>query len=231
MSVNSVSQKHDHSVRNGLIAGSVGLAGAGATGYATKSILKDGNYTDEFVNTVHNRLLKSDKFYKHEVASLSMMSVDINSPTFLEDFFYVAKENPEIFIDLDPDTTARLRNASKEDWCRFMGDDENLNSLKSICSYLQELNRETYGDKITVGKNSNVTEFLKKSLSDELDDVYDRAAKAFKTDAGEGYKGLIELCKKSVRDVKLKAGAIYGGIAAAVLGIGAYVFTKMTNNK
>ena len=88
MSVNAVSQKHDNSVRNGLIAGSVGLVGAGTAGYAAKSILKDGNYTDEFVTSFNNKMFQS----KDGKALLAICSLDEKSSTFLDEMVKVIKE-------------------------------------------------------------------------------------------------------------------------------------------
>ena len=217
MSVNAVSQKHDNSVRNGLIAGSVGLVGAGTAGYVTKSILKDGNYTDEFVTSVNNKMFQSKK----GKALLAMFSLDEKSPTFLDEVVKVIKENAELF-EIDPKEITK----SDVDMAKLLGGEEQVRNLYS--GFINTI-KKTTGDELTTGKDTNIVEIAKKYLPEELDEIFDRTKKAFKTDIPEKGETLFESAKKSLRNIKLKAGAVYGGIAAAVLGLGAYIYTKMTN--
>ena len=198
-SVNAVSQKQDNSSRNGLIAGSVGIVGGGAAGYATKSILKDGNYTDEFVSSFY----KNNKDYKQLLAFLSL---DKNAPTFGEDLSKILSSLLKDVGEIPPELPAP---------CYY---DQLVGALK-----------EVYGNDLTTGKNTNFHELYKKFIYKQFDVVFDRTKKAFKSNIPEESQYLIESVKTVMSNLKLKAGAIYGGVAAAVLGIGAYVYTKMTN--
>lgn len=198
-SVNAVSPKQDNSSRNGLIAGSVGIVGGGAAGYATKSILKDGNYTDEFVSSFY----KNNKDYKQLLAFLSL---DKNAPTFGEDLSKILSSLLKDVGEIPPELPAP---------CYY---DQLVGALK-----------EVYGNDLTTGKNTNFHELYKKFIYKQFDVVFDRTKKAFKSNIPEESQYLIESVKTVMSNLKLKAGAIYGGVAAAVLGIGAYVYTKMTN--
>ena len=198
-SVNAVSQKQDNSSRNGLIAGSVGIVGGGAAGYATKSILKDGNYTDEFVSSFY----KNNKDYKQLLAFLSL---DKNAPTFGEDLSKILPSLLKDVGEIPPELPAPYYY------------DQLVGALK-----------EVYGNDLTTGKNTNFHELYKKFIYKQFDVVFDRTKKAFKSNIPEESQYLIESVKTVMSNLKLKAGAIYGGVAAAVLGIGAYVYTKMTN--
>ena len=198
-SVNAVSPKQDNSSRNGLIAGSVGIVGGGAAGYATKSILKDGNYTDEFVSSFY----KNNKDYKQLLAFLSL---DKNAPTFGEDLSKILSSFLKDVGEIPPELPAP---------CYY---DQLVGALK-----------EVYGNDLTTGKNTNFHELYKKFIYKQFDVVFDRTKKAFKSNIPEESQYLIESVKTVMSNLKLKAGAIYGGVAAAVLGIGAYVYTKMTN--
>ena len=217
MSVNAVSQKHDNSVRNGLIAGSVGLVGAGTAGYAAKSILKDGNYTDEFVTSFNNKMFQT----KDGKALLAICSLDEKSPTFLDEMVKVIKENAELF-EIDPKEITK----SDVDMVKLLGGEE---QVRNLYSGVIDVLKETVGDELTIGKDTNIVELVKKHVPDDLDEIFDRSKKAFKTDISEDSKEALEYAKKSLRNIKLKAGAVYGGIAAAVLGLGAYIYTKMAN--
>ena len=133
----------------------------------------------------------------------------------------VIKENAELF-EIDPKEITK----SDVDMVKLLGGEE---QVRNLYSGVIDVLKETVGDELTTGKDTNIVELVKKHVPDDLDEIFDRSKKAFKTDISEDSKEALEYAKKSLRNIKLKAGAVYGGIAAAVLGLGAYIYTKMAN--
>lgn len=187
-----------------------GGAGAGI-GYATKSILKDGNYTDEFVSKVHKGILNTDK----GKAMSDLFALDPKSETYLTDCANVIKKHAKIFgIDVKELSSADVKIAE------MLGGSEQVRDFME--SFRISISAEL-GEEIKLGKESNISEILKKHTPDSLDKVFDRSKnkKAFKSEVnGEGAKEILKLAKDAQKSLKLKAAGIYGAIGAGVLGLG-----------
>ena len=198
------------------------LAGAaigGTIGHVTKSVLKDGNYTDEFVRTTHKNLMNSDegKLVKE------ICQIEENSPTALTECYNAIRKYPKA-LGLDPQEVAKASGdvALAQ---MFGGNDKVLeliagakDSIKNKC-----------GEELKFGKDTNIEELVKKYVPGDLDEVFDRSKNAFKDGVKESENSLLNPAKKAFRSIKLKAAGIYGAIGAAVLGVAGYLFASNKN--
>lgn len=209
MAVDGVNNSNNNTALYTAGAAVVGGGAGAGIGYATKSILKDGNYTDEFVSKVHKGILNTDK----GKAISDLCALDPKSETYLTDCANVIKKHAKIFgIDAKELSSADVGLAEM-----FGGSDEARNFMESFRTSLSE----KLGEEIKVGKESNISEILKKHTPDDLDEVFDRSKKAFKSEVnGEEAKEILKLAKDAQKSLKLKAAGIYGAIGAGVLGLG-----------
>ena len=203
MSVNSVNSA-DHRTRNAAIGAGVGLVGGGAAGYFTKSILNDGNFSDEFV---------------HKVAVAQ--AADDNAKTSLN----LGKKISEMGDDASVSKMKKVLTKLSEVSAEALGADKEA-AKKTIAEGSDDQIKSLFG---TVKSAMETTyEAAKKTVSDALENVYDKAGKKFKElpqDAAEETKKLAEAAKNTVRYMKIKPAAIYGGAAAVVAGLAGFLAT------
>lgn len=190
-----------------------GATGAGI-GYATKSILKDGNYTDEFVKSVGDKMLSSDK----GKLIVEMMKIDEKSPNYLTQMIDVLKKHHKV-LGINPNDVTK----TDVELAEMFGGSEKVREL--VADAKSKIAMKT-GEILTTGENTNVVEAIKRQVPKDLDEVFDKAKGEFKAEVKEEAKDVLEFAKKAQRNIKLKAAGIYGAVGAAILGLGAYLFTN-----
>lgn len=192
--------------------------GAGAViGHATKSILKDNNFSDEFVKETSKVALNSEK----GKAVLDMCKVDPKANNYATQIIEVIKKHSKVF-GIDPKEISK----SDEGIIEFLGGSNKVRNMFSEA--LDEL-KSVYGVELKLGKDTNVKELIEKYMADDLEDIYDMSKKDFKAVADKD-KPLLEYAKKAQRNLKLKAAGIYGAVGAAVLGLGTYFLMNSKSN-
>ena len=210
MTVNGVNNSNNNAGAYAAGAAVVGGAAGAATGYFTKNIVKDGKYTDEFLSQTSKNFLKSDD----GKAIKAFVQLDPNSKTFVDDFCDVLIKHgktlgiPESKLVKNDSGLIKL----------FVNENDPRELFTKI---IDSLNEEC-GCDLKLGKDNNFAEVLNKKISGDVDEVYDVSKKAFKEGIDES-DNIIKCVKKAISDVKWKAAGIYGGIAAAVLGLGTYL--------
>ncbi len=203
MSVNSVNSA-DHRNRNAAIGAGVGLVGGGAAGYFTKSILNEGNFSDEFVHKVAVAQAADDnaKTTLNLSKKISEMGDDASVSKMKKVLTKLSEVNEDV---LGPDKEA-AKKIIKE------GSDDEIKGLFGTVKSAVETGYEV----------------SKKLVSDSLEEVYDKAGKKFKElpqDASDATKKFFEAAKKTARNMKIKPAAIYGGAAAVVAGLAGFFAT------
>lgn len=203
MTVNAVNGA-DNRGRNAAIGAGVGLVGGGAAGYLTKSILKDGNFTDEFVNKAILAGAKDDQT-KNVVNATRKIS--------------------ELAEDAPVDKMKKVLSKLGESLAETIGEDKE--AFKKVIA--EGTDDEVKGIFTTVKEGlGGLYETMKTQTVETLDSVYDKSAKKFKelaADASEETKNALAEAKKIARNIKLKPAAIYGAAAAVVAGLVAYAAT------
>lgn len=203
MTVNAVNGA-DNRGRNAAIGAGVGLVGGGAAGYFTKSILKDGNFTDEFVNKTILAGAKDDQ---------------------TKNVVNAARKISEIAEDAPVDKMKKVLSKFGESIAEAIGEDKEV-FKKALTEGSDDEIKGMFGTlKEGIG---SLYETMKTQTVETLDSVYDKSAKKFKdlaSDAAEETKNALSEAKKLVRNIKLKPAAIYGAAAAVVAGLVAYAAT------
>ncbi len=204
MSVNAVNGA-DNRGRNAAIGAGVGLVGGGAAGYFTKSILKDGNFSDEFI---HNTMLAT--------------AADDNAKNSLK----LAKKVAEMGEDVPVDKMKKVLNKAIEKSADIFGADKLEETKKLLAEGSDDEVKTLFGT--FKAATETIYDTAKKVVSDGLETIYDKAGKKFNElpqDAAEETKKCLEVAKKTARNMKLKPAAIYGAAAALVAGVAGYLAT------
>lgn len=85
MGVNSVNtnnvENKNHTARNTAIGAGVGLVGGGTAGYLTKSLIKDNEFTDEFVLSTTKKMVEKSKDKESFNIVKKFLKFDENTPT------------------------------------------------------------------------------------------------------------------------------------------------------
>lgn len=203
MSVNAVNAT-DNRGRNAAIGAGVGLVGGGAAGYFTKSILKDGNFSDEFI---HNTMLATADDQEKDCLKL-------------------AKKVAEMGEDVPVDKMKKVFNKAIEKFADIFSADELEETKKIVAEGSDDEVKTLFGT--FKAATETLYDETKKIVSDRLETIYDKAGKKFKElpqDAAEETKEWLEAAKKTARNMKLKPAAIYGAAAALVAGVAGYLAT------
>ena len=202
--VQSVNNSNNNTALYAAMAG--GTIGAVA-GHATKSILKDGNYTDEFIHQVNKNLVNSDegKLIK------DICSLDKNSATYLDDCVNTMKKHAAV-LGINPNEVSK----TDVDFFKMCGGKEKFTQY--FDEQVSKLSKKI-GEEIKLGKDTNVLDIMKKHIPEDLDEVFDRTKNAFKSGIDEESNTIIKYAKSAQRNLKLKAAGIYGAIGAAALGL------------
>ena len=221
MSVNAVNGT-DNRGRNAAIGAGVGLVGGGAAGYFTKSILKDGNFSDEFI---HNTMLATADDQE-------------------KDGLKLAKKVAEMGEDVPVDKMKKVFNKAIEKFADISSADELEETKKIVAEGSDDEVKTLFGT--FKAATETLYDETKKIVSDRLETIYDKAGKKFKElpqdaaeetkkwleafkelpqDAAEETKEWLEAAKKTARNMKLKPAAIYGAAAALVAGVAGYLAT------
>lgn len=215
MSVNGVNGNSNNNFNAALYASLIGGTAAAGVGYATKSILKDGNYTDEFIHEVTQKSLNS----KEGKCIVDLCKLDKNSATYAEDIVNFFKKHGRNALGLSEEEFAQIRNIDAKTLKKSV-------KLNTVSLYLDKeftkLSKQA-GEEIKHGKDTNIIEILKKQTLKDIDEVFDRSKNAFKPELKES-NIMLKFVKKAQKSLKLKAAATYGIIAAGVIGLGAMLF-------
>ncbi len=204
MSVNAVNGT-DNRGRNAAIGAGVGLVGGGAAGYFTKSILKDGNFSDEFI---HKTMLAT--------------AADDSA----RDNLKLSKKITEMGDDASVGKMKKVLNDVMEKSKKFVAEDQIEATKKAIAEGSDDEVKSIFNGVKTAAET--IYDEGKKVVSDTLETVYDKAGKKFKElpqDAAEETKKFFEAAKKTARNMKIKPAAIYGVAAAVVAGLIGYAAT------
>ena len=195
-----------------LGAAAIGGGTGAIIGHTTKSILKDGNYTDEFVKAVGDKMLKSDK----GKLVVELMQIDEKSPNYLSQMIDVIKKHHKV-LGINPNDVTKTDVEIAE----IFGGSEKVREL--VADAKAKIAAET-GEIITTGKDTNIVDAIRRHVPKDLDDVFDRTKNEFKSSVKESQNSILEFAQKAQRNLKLKAAGIYGAIGAAVLGLGTLLF-------
>ena len=196
----SVQVKKDNAGRNAAIAGGVGLVGGGATGYLTKQIFKDDKFTDEFVKETAKDFLAKVSDDKHERKVLQAL--------------YDIEDNPSI------DTIKKFFKNNKKH-LEKIGDESAIDILKKsddeIMSAFLDLKTDF---------NENIKTTLDQ-IPDDLLNLFDKTKKKFVFPEGMKNDEICKAAQHTMQKLKGKAGLIWGVTAGTVLGIGAFIASKL----
>lgn len=218
MGVNSVNtnkvENNNHTVRNTAIGAGVGLVGGGTAGYLTKSLIKDNEFTDEFVLSTVKKMAEKSKDKESFNIVKKFLKFDENTPTDkLKKFFAKNADTWEIGYkaeEINKMSEAQIKGVFKE--------------LKELVKNRLDISRlsmeSVYDTKTRKFKD------IDKEVKNDLGDFYDLIKDLFKED-----KKLAENMKKTMRELKLKQAGIYGGIAAAGAGLIAWAVSAKNSNK
>ena len=240
MSVENVSNNSNA----GLYAAGAALVGGGAgaaVGWYSRPFLKDGAPTDSFIRKAEEKVLEElpeneRNFVKLAKESISKLADAKNA----DEFKAILKENivnkmldlttlEEVksgkFFENKSFQSLGLKISNGERACieKITKNINSMDELKTTVSMLIDngLSAENFDviknhTKKTLQEYNN---FCKKDITTTFNDYWDKSKKAF-VDCTEGFgKDL----KSIARGIQGKYAAIYGGITAAVLGLGTYL--------
>ena len=229
MSVSSVNNSNNNAGAYAATAAVVGGGAAGAYGYFSRPFLKDGIPTDKFLKTANEYLKK--ELPEEGKQFLEAME---NEGKALDDLLKNAKSVDEFKENL---INKHIQNITNENI-----DDVKL-MANSFSEALEKVGVKTSQEFSEVTSVDEVKKFFRKSLDKgfagkTLDDIkqavevegnilkktifeqyWDTSKKKFVDDLDDYGKSL----KKAAQNIQLKTAGIYGGIAAAVLGLGTYL--------
>lgn len=236
MAVDGVNNNNT-AVYAGTGAALAGGAIGGATGYYTKSILKDGEPTDEFVKKVAKNtekelkemfpgLKNSGQFKDAKTADECKNIVVDGYKTVLKD---LNLDNAKVAVKntVDNFESVGLKGINPE----AIEKASNLDELVDLVSKNFDENFAGKSAKeVRAAYDSIANKQFKEIVKAGLAAIYDSDKKKF-VDFGElGDTPIEKFIKKNAKaykdaasSIKWKAAGIYGGIAAALLGIGTYL--------
>lgn len=208
--INSTENKN-RTLRNTLIGASAGALSGAALGQFTSPILKDGKYTDEFIVRC---LVENDE------------NIDSSTKKGCVKFFKKILNLKE------------KGNSSFDDILKILKstDEKVFEVLEMDTSFLRTLLSGDEAAKADVIKKiiPNITN-LKNSLLDyhaDVDKLYDRSSKSFKTLAeNSGLEDDMKLAKKVFGEMKHERIGKFGGIGLLVCGLGAWAYSQFTKPK
>ena len=202
MSVESVNNSNNNTGLYAAGAATIGAGAGAAAGWYSKPFLKDGAPTDSFVKSAIDNFKQRDELIKvvHKANSLEELKNLI-----------IEHENIDNHLEefgFDQDEIKEIEKCSNSQ--------EKKNIMKK---YLDAGVTEEDFKELKKGCESKIQGF-----TNELKDVYS-GKKKLEDCAEINYRAI----KKAARGIQTKYAAIYGGIAATVLGIGTYLLAN--NNK
>lgn len=252
MAVEGVNNFNNNALYAGGAALTAGMAG-GAVGYCTKSLLKDGMPTDTFMNKVGNNITKvyPQEFLsgmKEFVAKLNnAKSIDelkeINFKTIKDLYGNLSLDEAKLgllnSIPLDDVSGVKPLNAQE------IVDAKNFDELMELVS--KNLDEKFAGKTFEELKRASALaqkEQLKNQIKSLLSSMYDFNKNKFYSLKELGLDNLDatdEMSKLSIkvraavidaaRSIKGKSALIYGGISAAVAGVGTFIGLGLKNSK
>lgn len=207
VSQNQVSN-NDNTVRNMAIATSVGVVGGGATGWMTKKIFKDNDFTDEFVRTVRTKMIIENTVDSKEMEActadlLNLLESDNidtkNVKKFIKKYAEVLK---------DSDEYERISKASDSD----------------LVAVFKEATEGVIEDAKKAGLD-------KEGMKRKLSKIFDTNKKKFNIPELKNDNAVAKAIKSTITELKAKSAAKWAAGVAAVLGLGTYVVSKLAGSK
>ena len=206
VSQNQVPNK-DNTVRNTAIATSVGAVGGGVTGWMTKKVFKDNDFTDEFVRTVRERVIKTAPNESKELnAIVDLLNLCESDNVNTKNVKKFIKKHSELLKETD--AYERISNASDND--------------------LVTIFREEVDGILEDAKKSGID---KEGMKRRLSCFFDADKKKFKFPENANDNSLVKVIKSSVMELKAKSAAKWAAGVAAVLGLGTFAVSKLTGSK
>ena len=246
MSLDSVNNGKDNTAlyTAGAAAGVGALAG-GATGYYTKSILKDDAPTDEFVKKAAKNM--QNAMPKEAVDALKQLAEEgkkcKNAAEYRDLLSQIYKTGYSI-IPLNDAKNAMLQNSQMFEIMGLKGMDEaKIASATSVDELVEQFGK--HFDDVFAGKSVKEIQaaydkaglkVAKANVQNILEGIYDFDKKKFlnfdelfdDTPVDKATRKIAQAVKDAASNIKWKAAGIYGGIAAAVLGLGTLIGVNMT---
>lgn len=219
MGVNSVNtnnvENKNNTARNTAIGAGVGLVGGGTVGYITKSLIKDNEFTDEFVLSTVKKMAEKSKDKESFNIVKKFLKFDENTPADKLKKFFAKNADTWKFgynaEEINKMSEAQIKDVFKE--------------LKELVKDRLDLSRLSI-DKVYDVKTKKFKD-IDKEIKNDLGEGFDDLIKDISKEA----KKLAENMKKTMRELKLKQAGIYGGIAAAGAGLIAWAVSANKSNK
>lgn len=213
--VEAISYK-DNTNRNTAIATGVGAVGGGIAGYMSKNILKNGEFTDEFVKQANNNLF--DVFYKDDpgkdlMKDLCNLGDEPNikqSKKFLKkwekDIESFPGEIQELLKKSDKEIIAETKSFRES---LMLATSENGTTFRESMDTIFTTAKKIY----TNHKNSFK---LHKDVVVNIDAIISKGLKIF---------------SNAEKSIKGKAGLIWGAAIGTTGGVATYILSKVFNHK
>ena len=238
MSVENVSNNSNA----GLYAAGAALVGGGAgaaAGWYSRPFLKDGTPTDSFVKQAKEKVLQElPENQRNFLKSLNENFTKITNAKNVEEIKTLYKENMIKMLDLVTLEDVKSGQTIGAEYIQSLGINisdvdsaimekiKNANSMdevKALCSEMVDnsFSNKTLEELKTEAKEGLrvYNEFSKQTIIEGFNAYWDKSKKVF-VDCSEG---LGKDLKSIAHGIQGKYAAIYGGIAAAVLGLGTYL--------
>ena len=198
MTVSGVNNSNNNAGTYAAGAAVVGGGAAGAYGYFSRPFLKDGAPTDAFVKNVKTKWL--------ETAPAEQKALYEETVKFIDDI-EKAKNVDE------------LKNLIRNNSLYKAQGDEYIEALiKEVDNVGFDVAKANLKKGMSMGIN-----FSDDIIKDMVAGCWDKNAKKFVHNADEITKEGFDAVKSAAKKIQLKTAGIYGGIAAAVLGLGTYL--------
>ena len=246
MSLDGVNSSKDNTAlyAAGAAAGAGAIAG-GATGYYTKSFLKDDAPTDEFVTKASKNM--QNAMPKETVDALKQLAEEgkkcKNAAEYKDLLSQIYKTGYSI-IPLEDAKNAMAQNSQMFELMGLKGMDEaKIASATSVDELVEQFGK--HFDDVFAGKSVKEIQaaydkaglkVAKANVINILSQIYDFDKKKFlnfdelfdDTPVDKAARKVAQAVKDAASSIKWKAAGIYGGIAASVLGLGTLIGVNMT---
>ena len=240
MSVEGVNNQNNNALSYSAGAASIGAVGGVGAAYLTRPYLTDGAPTDTFIKTINekckealppelreaaNAVEKQAEAYQNVINNAK--SVDEIKEAFvktttgnLTDELFAAQK--DMAANISEGMQQMGLEVSKENIEKL----KNINNIDEMKAFMGQIfDKEFAGKSVDEVKqiiNSESKAAGKKMYQRIFEQFYDAGKKEF-VNCEEGVGKIV---KDAARSIQGKYAAVYGGIAAAVLGLGTYLGVK-----
>ena len=248
MSVESVNNSNNNAGLYAAGAATIGAGAGAAAGWYSKPFLKDGAPTDSFIKSMNENIKKEMPKEMREFvedfeglgkelqkALDNAKSIEELKSSFVNGVF---KDIPDNIAEEGLNILKESISASAETFEQLGVNTEHPEVFEKVknAESVQEL-KTVYGEILDKCFDGKTIEEIKNEANKESQKVARQLGKGIFEEYWDSSKkefvnceeGVGKAIKKAARGIQTKYAAIYGGIAAAVLGIGTYLLTN--NNK